>query len=140
MSKVTKPFKKLGKKIEKGIKTGASSLGGYVKSGLKEAGSFTEDYIKYVSGYQPTKDALEGIQDWWNKPYEEMEKAQRRAMQQQAELDAQAQLMQSNLSRDLRGENIAEVIAGGSSGLSGMSGSSRRRRRGGTGLTSSLQV
>lgn len=139
MSKVTKPFKKAFKKIEKGIKTGASSLERYAKSGAKEVWDAHTDALKYASGYNLAGDALEGIQDWYNKPYEEMEKAQRRAMQQQADLDAQARLLQSNLSRDLRSENIAEVIAGGSSEVAGMSGGSRRRRRG-SGLTSSLQV
>lgn len=132
MSKVTK-------KLKKGIKTGASSLEKYAKSGAKKAWDLHVDTAKAASGYDLVEDAAEGVQDWWNKPYEEMEKANRAAMQQQAELEAKSRLLQSNLSRDLRGENIAEVVAGGSSELAGMSGGSRRRRRG-TGLTSSLQV
>ena len=128
------------KKIRKGIKTGASSLEKYAKSGAKKAWELgVVEPIEAGYKHSLLKDAVEGVQDYLNKPYEEMEKAQRRAQAQQAELEAQARLMQSNLSRDLRGENIAEVIAGGSSEVSGMSGNSRRRRRG-SGLTSSLQV
>ena len=127
------------KKIGKGLKTGASSLTKYAKSGTQKALDLHVDAAKGITGYGAAEDAVEAVQDWYNKPYEEMEKAQRRAMAQQAELEAQARLLQSNLSRDLRGENIAEVIAGGSSELAGMSGDRRRRRRG-SGLTSSLQV
>jgi len=128
------------KKIGKGIKTGASSLGKYAKSGVDKAWELgVVEPIKASYQYSGLEDVVGGVQDYLNKPYEEMEKAQRSAQRQQAELEAQARLMQSNLSRDLRGENIAEVIAGGSSEVAGMSGNSRRRRRG-SGLTSSLQV
>ena len=130
---------KVAKKLKKGIKTGASSLTKYAKSGVDKAVDLHVDAAKAISGYDTAVDAVGGVQDYLNKPYEEMEKANREAMRKQAELDAQNRLLQSNLSRDLRGENIAEVVAGGSSELAGMSGGSRRRRRGG-GLTSSLQV
>ena len=161
MSKVVKKVKKAvktgasslagyvedaGKSIEKGVRTGAASLEDYTRSGLRKV----EDLAKEATGYHHIKGAVEDVGDFFDgigqglgdmfiRPQVESAVTQRKVLRQQKELAEQAQRLQSNLSRDLRGENIAEVIAGGSSELSGMSGA-RRRRRGGSGLTSSLQV
>lgn len=65
---------------------------------------------------------------------------QAEANRQAAEQQQLLQNMQSNFAADLKGENLSNVVAGGTADLSGMGSEDARRRRRTGGLTASLGV
>lgn len=73
-----------------------------------------------------------------NAAREQAEKQSELTRQQQEQMAAQSRLMQSNFAADLKGENLATVVAGGTAEEFAAADPTKRRRAGG--LTAALGV
>lgn len=92
--------------------------------------------VKKMGLPDPSGDALYGS-DKALSPAEMQEQQAKAARDQAASLQAQQQLMQSNFAADLKGENLSNVVAGGTADAT-VSATDPTKRKKASGLSSTL--
>lgn len=85
----------------------------------------------------PSGDFLYG-KDKALSPAESAAAAQKATQDQAAQLQQQQQLMQSNFAQDLKGENISNVVAGGSASVNDALSVDPRKKKKGLGLAATI--
>lgn len=93
-------------------------------------------FAKKMGLPDPSGDALYGSERA-KTPAEQAEEAAKAGRNQAAQLQAQQQVMQANFATDLKGENLGNVVAGGTADQSGYSTDPTKRKKA-SGLSATL--